>query len=159
MKLKTGALMGFAALLGAAITGLPKSLLPIFEHFGCNLGMALQMFDDLGNVIGRCEPAKRFEDLTLGRPSWIWASAAAIGTATEYRKFVAATAHLPDSTEFENWAARHDLVNLTRKSARAHLDFSFDSFEGRLNIAKVNWSRGAFDELRALGEEIAVAYG
>jgi geranylgeranyl pyrophosphate synthase len=159
MKLKTGALMGFAALLGAAMTGLPKALLPILDDFGRNLGVALQMFDDLGNAIGRCEPSKRFEDLMLGRPSWIWASAAAHSTPAEYHKFLAAVRCLPDSADFEVWAAAHDLINHTRKSARAHLDFSFDSLKARLKVADARWSRRAFDELRDLGEEIAVAYG
>ncbi|HWH79820.1 MAG TPA: polyprenyl synthetase family protein, partial [Candidatus Binatus sp.] len=40
LKLKTGALMGFAALIGGAISGVPRSLLKSLDDFGCDLGVA-----------------------------------------------------------------------------------------------------------------------
>jgi geranylgeranyl pyrophosphate synthase len=59
IRLKTGALMGFAALLGAVISASSGRVLSILDDFGRDLGVALQMFDDLGNAIGKCEPSKR----------------------------------------------------------------------------------------------------
>jgi hypothetical protein len=50
-------------------------------------------------------------------------------------------------------------VQKTRASARAHLEQSFDQLAKRLIAQRVRWSARAFEELRALGEEIAVAYG
>jgi geranylgeranyl pyrophosphate synthase len=67
MRLKTGALMGFATLLGGAIANAAEKTLSVLDDFGRDLGVALQMFDDLGNVIGKCEPSKRFEDLILSK--------------------------------------------------------------------------------------------
>ncbi len=84
MRLKTGALMGFAALLGGAIAQAPEKLLIVLDDFGRDLGVALQMFDDIGNVIGKCEPSKRFEDLILSRPSWVWATAARVSAPEIY---------------------------------------------------------------------------
>jgi geranylgeranyl pyrophosphate synthase len=48
MKLKTGALMGFASILGGAIAGASQDGLSILDEFGRELGVSLQMFDDLG---------------------------------------------------------------------------------------------------------------
>jgi geranylgeranyl pyrophosphate synthase len=158
MRLKTGALMGFAAFLGAAVAGAPGRLLSVLDDFGNDLGVALQMFDDLGNVIGRCEPAKRFEDLMLSHPSWAWACAASHSDAREYQEFLAAIKELPDGTDLETWMAEHALIRRTRESARNYLDLSFETLEKRLIAAGARWSRRALDALRDLGEEIAVAY-
>jgi geranylgeranyl pyrophosphate synthase len=159
MRLKTGALMGFATLLGAALADASEQLLSSIEQFGRDLGVALQMFDDLGNAIGKCEPAKRYEDLTLLRPSWLWACAAQSSSPADYRNFVAAARNLPDAAELECWMERHELVRRTRRSARAHLDLSFEVLRNRLTADHVRWSPRVLEELYALGEEIAVAYG
>ena len=159
MRLKTGALMGFATLLGAALADASEQLLSSIEQFGRDLGVALQMFDDLGNAIGKCEPAKRYEDLTLLRPSWLWACAAQSSSPADYRNFVAAARKLPDAAELECWMERHELVRRTRCSARAHLDLSFEVLRNRLTADHVGWSPQVLEELYALGEEIAVAYG
>lgn len=159
MRLKTGALMGFAALLGAAVAGTSNVLLTIFDDFGRDLGVALQMFDDLGNALGKPEPAKRYEDLILSRPSWVWACAANHSTAADYRKFLTAVRRLPDDADLEAWMAEYDIIQKTRQSARNYLDGSFDALKERLGAAGARWSRRALDELRGLGEEIAVAYG
>ena len=86
--------MGFAALLGAVISASSGRVLSILDDFGRDLGVALQMFDDLGNAIGKCEPSKRYEDLTLARPSWVWACAAANSTPRDYQEFLAAVASI-----------------------------------------------------------------
>jgi len=159
MRLKTGALMGFAALLGAALTDASERLLSCLEQFGRELGVALQMFDDLGNATGKCEPSKRYEDLTLARPSWLWACAAQNSTPLHYQKFIAAARKLPDAADIESWMQSHELLEQTRRSARAHLDLSFENLKNRLNIEHVRWSPQVLDEMYALGDRIAVAYG
>jgi len=159
MRLKTGALMGFATLLGGAIANAAEKTLSVLDEFGRDLGVALQMFDDLGNVVGKCEPSKRFEDLILCRPSWVWACAAEDSSPGDYREFVAAVRKLPETRDLQAWVAKHSLVQKTRASARAHLEQSFDQLAKRLIAQRVRWSARAFEELRALGEEIAVAYG
>ena len=159
IRLKTGALMGFAALLGAMISASSGRVLSILDDFGRDLGVALQMYDDLGNAIGKCEPSKRYEDLMLARPSWVWACAAANSTPRDYQEFLATVRRLPDSADLEAWLAEHEIIGRTRQSAREYLDRSFRALEERLGAAGAHWSRRAFDELRDLGEEIAVAYG
>ncbi|MGH7872835.1 MAG: polyprenyl synthetase family protein [Candidatus Binatia bacterium] len=159
MRLKTGALMGFAALLGGAIAQAPEKLLVVLDDFGCDLGVALQMFDDIGNVIGKCEPSKRFEDLILSRPSWVWATAARVSAPEIYGQFIAAVRRLPDAGALQCWLESQDLVEQTRASARGYLDRCFEHLQRRLSAGGACWSARACDELRALGEEIAVGYG
>lgn len=159
MRLKTGALMGFAALLGGAAAGGSKTLMLILDDFGRDLGIALQMFDDLGNVIGKCDPAKRYEDMMLGRPSWVWACGAAHSTRADYQKFLKAVSRLPDDGELKSWLSEHDLIEKAKRSAWNFLDSSFNKLEERLTASGAYWSRGALDDMRDLGERISVAYG
>ena len=159
MKLKTGALMGFATILGGAIAGASDRVLSILDAFGRELGVALQMFDDLGNLIGTCEPAKRYEDLKLRRPSWVWACAANSSTPKAYDQFCTAVGSLPAAHELDLWMDAHSLAERVRASAHHHLDMAFKQLKERLDSDKVQWSRRAFEDLRELGEEITVAYG
>lgn len=75
-ELKTGALMGLAAALGAGAAGASPHHLKALETFGRRLGIALQKLDDLGNLSGHKDPEKRHEDLKNGRLCWPWAWAA-----------------------------------------------------------------------------------
>jgi geranylgeranyl pyrophosphate synthase len=159
MKLKTGALMGFASILGGAIARASEGVLSILDQFGQDLGVSLQMFDDLGNLIGRCEPAKRYEDLRLSRPSWVWACAADSSTFRAYEQFCSAVGSLPDAHDLELWSEAHNLAERVRACAHGYLDAAFRQLKERLDSANVRFSRPAFEDLRELGEEITVAYG
>jgi geranylgeranyl pyrophosphate synthase len=159
MTLKSGALMGFAAALGGTVAGTSEPVRSLLEAFGIELGVALQMYDDLGNVIGKCDPQKRYEDLSLARPSWVWACAANSSDAYSYEGFLDAVANLPNSELLESWFVAHDLVRITRAGARQQLDRSYERLEQGLRLAGIAWSARTFGELRQLGEEIAVAYG
>lgn len=71
--LKTGRLMALAASMGAMAAGGSATLISSLAMFGQQLGVALQMLDDLSNLGEQVEPAKRYEDLRNNRPSWVWA--------------------------------------------------------------------------------------
>jgi geranylgeranyl pyrophosphate synthase len=76
-QLKTGALMELAAALGAVAAGAGPRALEAMCRFGRELGMGLQMLDDLGGITCASRRDKGAEDLLLGRPTWPWAWAAA----------------------------------------------------------------------------------
>ncbi len=76
IRLKTGALMKFAMGVPSILSGVTNKRLQLLESFGENFGIALQCFDDIGNASTKVPPEKRFEDLKLMRPTWIWAVAA-----------------------------------------------------------------------------------
>jgi geranylgeranyl pyrophosphate synthase len=72
-ELKTGALLELAAVLGAAAAGTPAQETEDFARFGREIGIALQMLDDLGGITSMQRCHKGHEDLVLGRPTWPWA--------------------------------------------------------------------------------------
>lgn len=159
IKLKTGALSGFAALLGGVVAGVSEAAVDVLDDFGVDLGVALQMFDDLGNVIGKCDPLKRFEDLVLSRPSWVWACAAEHSNEQTYEMFLNAVAHLPDATLVDKWLQCHGILEAARAGAKENLEQAFRRLARRLAASGIDWSARAFAELRQLGDSIAVAYG
>lgn len=139
MKLKTGALTGLATSLGGIIAGASPRVFSILDEFGQELGVALQMFNDLGNVIGKCDSSKRYEVLKLYRPSWVWACAADNSTPRHYKQFCAAFGRLPNAEELEVWMREHNLMQRVRASARNYLDAAFHRLEERLNSQKAHY--------------------
>lgn len=71
-RLKTGALMSLGAALPALAAGAPAARVEALEQFGRQLGVGLQMLDDLGSL-GRERRSKGREDLRDARPTWPWA--------------------------------------------------------------------------------------
>src|SRR5262249_10800792 len=65
--LKTGSLTGLAASLGAVAASAAPPAVHALTRFGEELGVALQMLDDIGNLRGVGDLEKRHEDLRLGR--------------------------------------------------------------------------------------------
>jgi len=159
-KFKLGdARLRFRLAQAGLIAGAPKKVLSILDEFGGDLGAALQMFDDLGNVTGTCAPAKKYEDLMLNRPSWVWACAARTAAPEHYDEFVRVVNQLPNPTGLEAWMEEHSLMKVGRERARQHLDLAFRKLQRKLEAQSAIWSKRVFDELMVLGEEIAVAYG
>lgn len=75
-RLKTGKLCELAAQLGAIAAGASQVKAQAIGRFGHELGVALQMFDDLGGIVSDRRAHKGHEDLRHGRPTWPWAWAA-----------------------------------------------------------------------------------
>lgn len=84
-RLKTGSFVGLAAAVGAVSAQASAPVVDAVERFGLALGGGLQMLDDLGNLVGRRQGAKRHEDLRHGRATWIWAWYAEVATPREWR--------------------------------------------------------------------------
>ena len=81
-RLKTGALCGLAAELGAIVAGAPPSAQHAIRTFGETAGIALQMLDDLGSLASPSRRDKGDEDLLGRRATWPWAWAAEQGPFT-----------------------------------------------------------------------------
>jgi geranylgeranyl pyrophosphate synthase len=158
LMLKTGALTGFAMVMGGLIAGAHGPAIALLDAFGRDLGVALQMFDDIGNLTGVREPTKRYEDLTAYRPSWAWAGAAMHSSPKQYAQFIDAVKSLPATGALDTWIERHELVRIGRESAQQELALAFRKLEKGLGALELRWSKAAFEELQVLGEEIALAY-
>ncbi len=70
--LKTGSLMSAAARLGAIAAGASSTVVESLGEFGGELGVCLQLLDDLSNLSGKGDPQKRHEDLRARRITWVW---------------------------------------------------------------------------------------
>ncbi|HYP74915.1 MAG TPA: polyprenyl synthetase family protein [Polyangiaceae bacterium] len=75
-QLKTGKLCELAALMGALTAGAPQSRARAIADFAQELGVGLQMLDDLGGITSERRAHKGHEDLRHARPTWPWAWAA-----------------------------------------------------------------------------------
>jgi geranylgeranyl pyrophosphate synthase len=75
-QLKTGKLCELAAQMGAIAAGASQVKALAIAQFGRELGVGLQMLDDLGGITGARRAHKGREDLLHGRPTWPWAWAA-----------------------------------------------------------------------------------
>jgi hypothetical protein len=100
---------GFATILGGAVAGASETVLSILDEFGQGLGVALQMFDDLGNLIGKCllNVTKNSNVLTIVG----LACAATNSPSKEYDRFRMAIGKLPDTHELESWIEKHNLLD------------------------------------------------
>ncbi len=75
-QMKSGALMGLAARIGARGASDDEAVVASLGSFGEQLGAGLQMLDDLGSVVGKARRHKALEDLQTAAPTWAWAFAA-----------------------------------------------------------------------------------
>lgn len=75
-RLKTGRLTALCTGLGAIAAGARPDRVMLLQQFGEQVGVALQMLDDLTAVLLPARRDKAGEDLCCGRPTWAWALAA-----------------------------------------------------------------------------------
>ncbi len=156
MELKSGALFALSLLFGALLSGADRDLESAIDQFGHGFGIGLQMFDDIGNLRGIVEPAKRREDLLLRRPTWIWACAARNFSKASYADFISAVHQLSadDAHPLETWFDQHDFIRRAGRLAQEHMNRCFAALESAL----MGRAAGAVQDLRALAAEIARAY-
>jgi geranylgeranyl pyrophosphate synthase len=72
-RLKTGGLLGLATGLGAIAAGASLERVEAIATLGRELGVGLQMLDDVSGVLNAARRHKAVEDLHHGRATWIWA--------------------------------------------------------------------------------------
>lgn len=101
--LKTGALMGLSAYLGALGAGAQPQTCETFARFGEALGDVLQKLDDAGSITSEERSEKAREDLIQGTPTWPWVWAAQELDGPAYR----------------------ELVELSHEVQAGHVDFTF----------------------------------
>lgn len=157
MELKSGALFALALLAGAVVAKADDGLLETIDTFGHGLGIGLQMFDDIGNLKGSVEPAKRREDLVLRRPTWIWACAAKYYSGDVYGQFISAVHQLPlDHHPLEIWLEQHDFMRKSTQLAHEHIKHCFADLASHIPVDGARAE--ALGALRELSLEIARAY-
>lgn len=132
LELKSGALTELAVAVGAAVASHALSRGEVLQgarDFGRDFGTALQMFDDAGNLdpVAGME-IKRFEDLRLRRPSWLWAHAARNFSAAQYAEWCHCVRGLPETTALEAFIEKSGLAASARREAREFLSRAVSEF-------------------------------
>ena len=72
-RLKTASLFELAAALGAVAAGASPERQRALARFARDLGVSLQMLDDLSGIASERRRDKGHEDVLLDRPTWPWA--------------------------------------------------------------------------------------
>ncbi len=91
-ELKTGALMGLAARLGALVGRATQDDVEALSAFGERCGVVLQMLDDLGSFLAAERLEKGLEDLRGQRVNWVWAWAVESLDEITYKQLTRQTA-------------------------------------------------------------------
>ena len=148
-RLKTGSLMELAAVLGAIAAGANEATVSQLTEFGCRLGIALQMLDDVGGLVSEKRALKGHEDLINGRPTWPWAWIAEELPPSEYDALRAMADQVGTRDlhpEVLSKAMRRALSGSGRVRVRRYLHHAFSKLRDAL---------GPSDELHAIESEIA----
>ena len=147
LQLKTGALTALAITSGAALAQASDQEIERLREFGMRFGVALQMFDDIGNLSLPLSNPKRFEDFRLLRPTWIWASVASNASDSDYSDFLAAVRELPNEANLLAWLKRFQSVERARAEAELYL------VETKLSLGL------SVSKIDSLFERIRTSYG
>lgn len=86
MELKTGALSELASKIGAIACEANANLIQTLAAFGRKFGIALQMFDDVGNAFSEANSCKWSEDIRLRRVSFVISTAARILSPDNFKQ-------------------------------------------------------------------------
>ena len=131
-ELKTGALLELAAVLGALAAGASPALADEFARFGREMGVALQMLDDVGGLVSEKRCHKGHEDLLLGRPTWPWAWLGRELSAPRYAELTALGDQVTARRQHPELLARRlrtELRGSGRVRVRRHLHAAFAGLE------------------------------
>jgi geranylgeranyl pyrophosphate synthase len=157
LRLKTGALTALAISSGAVLGNANMARSSALHEYGHRFGIALQMFDDIGNFNLPAGHPKRLEDFRLRRPSWLWSVASHLSSQEQYRAFLDAVAQLPNEEPLANWALANRFLETARSEAERHLNESIDLLTNSLGESAE--SNHCLIKVRELCERIRTSYG
>ena len=156
---KTGTITALAMRIGALLAGADERVERALADFGMTFGKTLQYCDDIGNVVGRTDPGKRFEDLRLRKPTAIWAMAAARSTDEDYAVFRAAALRVEDdAAPLITWLEERGFVADANVRLNKAMRLAIESLGEALAPLKLEQTESALTRLRDLTEELIDAY-
>ena len=162
-QLKTGALMSFAARLGALVADAAPADAETLAQFGEQAGVALQMLDDLGAFVATARQEKALEDLRGQRVNWVWAWAVEGLDEVTYRQLAKQTARGENLLEVRQRLAQA-VEPLGRERSRGSLRAALHGLEQALFCSRAEppastAQRSAFLGLSAELARLEQSYG
>ncbi|NDG84316.1 MAG: hypothetical protein EBX52_04665 [Proteobacteria bacterium] len=162
IELKTGALMGLAAELGAVIGGASPGVRSALRTFGIEFGSTLQKFNDLKEFSSAYRGVSH--DLLLGRPGWVWAHASRVLPEEEYSRFrdeVRRLRKLKDEDALACMEAikRHPVIESARQAAVECMRSCIRNLKSALEAQDPDFSEHPeWHRLDELGVKVMEAY-
>lgn len=150
--MKTGALTGFGAQLGATAAGASARVVRTLGSFGKKVGVALQMLDDLGSFIAPSRHHKALEDLRGQRASWVWAWASEALDEHTYHQLLKQL-----SREGELDSLRERLADASEPLGRERVHRALEAAKSELSILLA--PNQALDALHAELTRLEHSYG
>lgn len=155
IELKTGELMAMCAEFGAIAGQADSDQRAHLATAGRRFGIALQMFNDIGEVVTTDHGVNC--DSALTRPSWIWAVAADELGPEEFKQFQETLRHTgkgrePGSRVLQVISAR--AIQLARTEMESTLNLVTNLTGAQENIASVN----AISAIKKLAVKVMKAY-
>ena len=124
-RLKTGALTALAAWIGATAARGDRVKTKAIGRFGMNVGVCLQMQNDLDELHRFVDGEQRFDDLRNARVTWPWAWAQKLISKTEFMVLRARLSRsLRDSEELRSIACQ--LIDLVADRGQAYIEKSLE---------------------------------
>ncbi len=148
---KTGCITGLALAMGAILSGADSNHVLAIKELGCALGIYLQNLNDIGNIIGQFDEEKRFEDLILGKPSYVWALTLETYGEVAFQELLGCASLLPDTSQLLAWLAQYPLDKLAPEQAGLALGRALAHFDK-------NYPDTDLGPMLALKERIQKAY-
>lgn len=134
-RLKTGSLFELAGVLGAMAAHAPVPVERALATFGREVGVVLQIVDDVSSILSPARREKAHEDLVGARPTWPWAWLAdeleprAFSALQHLAREVAAGDAHPDELVDR---MRASLASDVRRRARERLDGAIASLRAAI---------------------------
>ena len=107
-RLKTGALTALALSFGAHLANLPVDDRTLIDELGHDLGICLQMYDDLSGIVNPARAGKGLEDLSAARPTWPWAW---LSRQVDAATFNSLTARLHEDGDRQFGMLKNEIIN------------------------------------------------
>ena len=156
---KTGTITALAMRVGAVVAGAGRGVEEALADFGLRFGKTLQYFDDLGNLGGRHDPSKRFEDMRLRKPTAVWAMIAARTTDEDYAVFRVAAARVDDDPKpLQSWLDERGFLADATVRLSQEIQSAINELATALEDLGLTHQKQVIQQLKALTEELIDAY-
>lgn len=106
---KTGCITGLAISMGTLVAGADDERTRAVKELGCALGIYLQQLNDIGNIIGRFDSEKRYEDLLSYKPSFVWPLVIEHYGREAFYALLDASRELPNPQRVQAWLKEYPL--------------------------------------------------
>ena len=149
-RLKSGVLVGFAMQLGSIYHGLTPEESSALYRFGEQIGLSLQMYDDLSGITNERRWNKGLEDLSRARLTWVWTWLAEHAEVTDH-EFDALIDQLKRISELS------DDSNNAPRDARSDDELEELDWRGEAHELRAHLANRLHDASRHISENIDLA--